>query len=133
MIKYNLAIYMAVKDTEEYNFSVEKIEFTNETEFQCSTNLFNNGNVHIRPTGTITLISQNTGEEYTIKFNTSEWAFLPKADYIYTDKLESGTLPDGIYDVNMEITAGKDDKIKNFSKRFQIKVSGNDVSMIENQ
>ncbi len=140
MIKYNLAIYMVVKGTENYNFTVEKIEFsnaktelTNEPAFQCSTTLFNSGNVHIRPTGTIRLISQDTAEEYTLKFNSNEWAFLPEENYTYTDKLDSGTLPDGTYDVNMEITAGTDDKIKSYSKTFQIKISGNDVSVIENK
>jgi len=131
-IRYNFPVYIIVSGTEKYDFSIEDINITNKSNTEISINMTNTGNVHIRPKGTIKIVSKDT--EYSMIFNKRKWAIIPNEKYRYTDKFKDPMiLSDGDYIAKINILAGTEDKRKPWSDEIAFTVKDSVATIISDK
>ena len=128
-IHYTKPIYIAVEGTEKFDFTIKGPALKNTEKPEVKTILLNTGNVHIRPTGTITITNLNDeADQYSIKFNQNAWAIIPNEQYLYTDSLKiNHPIKDGTYQLKIDIQAGIENKMIEKSKNFSFKISGGKI------
>ncbi len=131
-MRYNFPIYIAVSGTEKYDFNIDNVSITNKDNIEIVIDMTNTGNIHIRPKGTIKIISKDS--EHLMIFNRRNWAIIPNEKYRYTDKFKVPlTLPDGDYIAKIEITAGSEEKPKTWSNQIDFRIKDSVATIISDE
>lgn len=131
-IRISIPIYIAVRNTEKFDFEIKKMSITNDKNTTFKIYLFNSGNVHIRPKGSITIISENQKKTYVMPFNSIEWAIVPGEGGDYLNKFkDEQVLPDGKYTAKIAIEAGNEDGKKEKTKEITFEVKDKTATIIE--
>lgn len=131
-MRYNFPVYIAVSGTEKYDFNIENVSITNKKNTEISIDMTNTGNIHIRPKGTIKIVSKDS--EYSMIFNKRNWAIIPNEKYRYTNKFKAPlTLPDGDYIAKIKITAGTEEKLKTWSDEINFTINDSAAIIISDE
>ncbi|RJP56859.1 MAG: hypothetical protein C4541_11275 [Candidatus Auribacter fodinae] len=134
-IRISIPVYISVRGTEKFDFDLKRITISNKENTEFKTLLHNTGNVHMRPTGTITIISEDNKTKYNMPFNAVEWAIIPNERGNYVSKFdEPTTLPDGLYSAKIHIIAEDEDQNKHEEiHNVNFKVTGITAEILETE
>lgn len=112
-----IPIYAAIQGTERMGAEVEELAVVNSAPLKLSVKVKNTGNVHIRPTGAITIKAKTGGDALSVPLNEYNYPVLPVSSRILeikTDKrLEPGTY---VADIKMGFSD------RTYSKRMKIEI-----------
>ncbi|MFH1848338.1 MAG: hypothetical protein ABH825_03880, partial [Candidatus Omnitrophota bacterium] len=74
-----LPMYIAARGTEKYRAGVEKIKISKKSPIEFLVSIKNSGNVHIRPTGDITLRKKGGRETVRVSLNKDHYPIMPNS------------------------------------------------------
>lgn len=110
-------IYVIISGTERYEAKVEKVEAAGRLPSVFNVLINNSGNVHIRPTGFITVNKKGGGELFRVPLNEYHYPVLPNSSR--TLEIKSGhELGEGEYVLDIKMIYGD----KSFRKRELLKI-----------
>ncbi len=125
-LRVSIPIYVAVSGTEQYDYEISSVKITNSKKTEFKFKLKNTGNVHIRPTGTLSITSiDRNNENYTLPFNDIKWGIIPRESTDYPCKFKDPqTLLDGKYKAVLTISAGNNHQSRKMVKEFTFQIVG---------
>lgn len=124
-LRTSIPIYVAVRGTEQFSFTVDTLIIRNKNAGSISLNLRNTGNVHIRPRGVVRLAHKENGIAVDIPFNDGEWGIIAGQSHEYVTKLpDDMSFENGTYTAAISIQAGYDDKVYEFSQTIEFSING---------
>ncbi len=132
-LRVSIPIYVAVSGTEQYDYTIRSVKVTNADTTELKFDLKNTGNVHIRPTGMLEIISlDRNNEKYQLPFNDIKWGIIPReaTDYICKFK-EVQILLDGKYQAVLSISAGNNHQSRKMVKEFTFQIDGSTGKVLE--
>lgn len=132
-LRTSIPIYVAVRGTEKFKFSVDDIAVRNNDNATLMLRLKNTGNVHIRPSGTIKVSNTASGKSFDVPFNDEQWGIVANRshDYVTTISSDETPLPDGGYTAQINIQAGYEDNIYEFAQNIEFTVDQNTCELIK--
>lgn len=124
-LRMSIPVYVTVKGTEKYGFEVKDIRVTNRNFAMLQTQLRNTGNVHIRPTGSVSIESIDTDTTYSIPFNDVQWGIISQQEHYYITKLpEDALFEDGTYKAVIYIRAGDEESFEEWNGEVVFEIEG---------
>lgn len=131
-IRYNLPIYITVTGTEKYEFQVSDVSIENKTRTNLRVFVSNTGNVHIRPTGEIKIVSLSRDKkEYSMPFNRGKFVNIPEEAKYYDNTFnDNSSLPDGKYKAVITIKANSEENAKTLTKEIKFLIKGKTAKIL---